>query len=419
MKMSLDEAIQHYALPFKTDDDLTHIVEAVGNAKIVLLGEASHGTSEFYTVRTALTKKLVEEKDFSLIAVEGDWPSARKVNRYIKGYEDSKTAPGEILSQAFERWPTWMWANEEVAQLIQSLKQLNDARRPKEKVGFYGFDLYSLWESMEEVVHYLEQAAPSNEELQLARNVLNCFEAFNRMPEHYAISTAHFPETCTNEANKLASSIRAHINHYPSDFEQDLNLKMNALVTRNAEAYYRISALSNSESWNVRDEHMVETIQELKSYFGERSKVIIWAHNTHIGDARATSMKDEGMVNVGQLLREHYEDGEVFAVGFGTFKGSVIAADQWGNSFEKMEVPPAQQDSWENALHRTGAHNKILLFTDENRQHFGTIDHRAIGVVYNPKYEAYGNYVPSDIAARYDAFVHIDETNAVRPIQRQ
>ena len=204
---------------------------------------------------------------------------------------------------------------------------------------------------------------------------------------------------------------------FPTEHEQYLNLKMNALVTKNAEAYYRTSVKNNALSWNIRDEHMVEAINELRIYHGDDTKIIVWEHNTHIGDASATTMKDEGMTNVGQLLREQNKKTDIYAVGFGTHRGTVIAADEWGVPFKKIEVPPARKNSWEDLLHQTGAFNKLFVFTEENRPFFTKwIGHRAIGVVYNPEYEAYGNYVPSIIGNRYDAFIYIDQTTALEPL---
>ncbi|MBO1910037.1 erythromycin esterase family protein, partial [Microvirga sp. 3-52] len=288
MTISLLKAIQDYSIPFNQKDDLSTILESVGDAKIVLLGEASHGTSEFYSVRAELSKRLIEEKGFSIIAVEGDWPPSRQVNKYIKGYEDTKMTTIDAL-KSFNRWPTWMWANEEVVKLVDWLKKHNDKQDTNQKVGFYGIDLYSLFESIEEVVTYLVDADPTGADYTCAKNVADCFEGFNHSTEHYAMATAHFPESCTAQVESLLTSIRANEQLYPIEFEQRLNLKMNALVAHNAEKYYRTSFKSDSQSWNVRDEHMVEAINEIRKFHGDNAKVIVWEHNTHIGDARATT----------------------------------------------------------------------------------------------------------------------------------
>lgn len=413
MGQTLDEAVEHYAQAFHSVEDLTPILEAVGEAKIVLLGEATHGTSEFYTLRADLTKRLIQEKGFSLIAVEGDWPSAQHVNSYIRK-SDPQGKSRDVL-QAFRRWPTWMWANEEIAAFVEWLKADNEHKELK--TGFYGIDVYSLWESMEEVIHYLTHTNPTGGDLELAKKAFSCFEPFNRNPENYAISSANFSTVCVNEVSQLLASIRSNPEAAKGEAESELSLEVNALVARNAEDYYRAMVQSGELSWNIRDQHMVEAIQTIRNYHGAEAKIVVWEHNTHIGDARATDMRRDGMLNVGQLLREQHGPDEVFALGFGTYEGTVIAADAWGIPHDVIEVPPARLHSWEEILHRTGAFDKFLIFTDENRKLFDRwVGHRAIGVVYNPEFEAHGNYVPSQISKRYDAFIFIDRTKALRPI---
>lgn len=412
----IEESIKKYAQPLKVNKDLTALIEAIGDAKIVLLGEASHGTSEFYKVRAELSKRLIEEKGFTLIGVEGDWPSTQHINRFIKGYIDEQTNAVEVL-KAFKRWPTWMWANEEIAEFVQWLKMHNVQKETKEKVGFYGIDVYSLWESLDEVITYLSNTNPKGIELEFAKKAFSCFEPFNRHPETYAFSSINISETCVDEVSKLLATIRTQEENYSEVKEADLNLKINALVARNAEEYYRAMVRSDELSWNIRDEHMVEAINEIMDYHGKESKIIIWEHNTHIGDASATDMAASGMVNVGQILRSQNRTEDVFAIGFGTYKGTVIAANKWDAPYKRMEVPPAKKGSWEDALHVAGAFDKLLIFNEKNRSMFNElIGHRAIGVVYHPDYEAYGNYVPSKIASRYDAFIHIDQTNALSPL---
>lgn len=414
---SLEQSIKKYAIPFETPHDLTTIIEAIGDAKIVLLGESSHGTSEFYSVRAELSKRLILEKGFKLIVVEGDWPSSQQVNQYIKGYSEGNEDVRDVL-KAFNRWPTWMWANKEMAEFIAWLKEHNLNNEESQQVGFYGIDVYSLWESLDEVITYLSKTNPQSEDLELAKKAFACFEPFNRHPETYAMSSINISEACVDEVSKLLKSIRAHEDNYNHAQEADLNLKINAMVAQNAEEYYRAMVRSDEISWNVRDEHMVEVINEVMDYHGNDAKIIIWEHNTHIGDATATDMEAAGMVNVGQILRLQNRKENVYSVGFGTYKGTVIAADQWAEPFKIMEVPPAMKKSWEHAMHMVGNSNKLLIFDDENRHLFDEwIGHRAIGVVYNPEFEAYGNYVPSKMGSRYDAFIYLDETKALRPIE--
>ncbi|TQR14227.1 erythromycin esterase family protein [Psychrobacillus soli] len=411
----LEEAIKKYALSYETKEDLTPILEAIGDAKIVLLGEASHGTSEFYTVRAELSKRLIEEKGFTLIAVEGDWPSTQHINRFIKGYKEGTVNVQNAL-KAFRRFPTWMWANEEIAEFVTWLKKHNEQK--EEKVGFYGIDVYSLWESLDEVITYLSKTNPQGTDLAFAKKAFSCFEPFNRHPETYAISSVNISEACVEEVSKLLTSIRAHEDKYKDTEETDLNLKINAMVARNAEEYYRAMVRSDELSWNVRDEHMVEAINEIMDYHGKDAKIIIWEHNTHIGDASATDMEAAGMVNVGQILRLQNKKENVFAIGFGTHRGTVIASNEWELPYKEIDVPPAKEESWEDALHKAGAFNKLLIFNEENRSLFNNwIGHRAIGVVYNPEFEAYSNYVPSKIGSRYDAFIYMDQTKALSPIQ--
>ncbi|MFE8699465.1 erythromycin esterase family protein [Cytobacillus sp. FJAT-54145] len=411
MNNTLIQNIEKYALPFKNKEDLQAIVDSVGDSKYVLLGEASHGTSEFYTIRAELSKMLIEQKGFNVIAVEGDWPSCFSINEYIKSYK--QTTSMDALKE-FNRWPTWMWANDEIKTFIEWLHDYN--KKAQSNVGFYGVDVYSLWESMDEILHLLEKNESAD--LEAAKKAFSCFEAFDRKPEYYGVSAAFYGEDCTDEVVELLLKIRNNRHQYKEGPETSLNLAVNSLVTVNAEAYYRSMVKGGPEDWNIRDHHMVSTIDELTNFYGPETKVIVWEHNTHIGDARATDMEKEGLVNVGQILREKYGEEKVFAVGFGTYKGTVTAAREWGKTVEVMKVPEGQSGSWEDYLHQAEGIDKILIFNNENKELFRDwIGHRAIGVVYNPEYEQYGNYVPSRISERYDAFVFVDETKALSPIE--
>ncbi|WP_394138106.1 erythromycin esterase family protein [Cytobacillus oceanisediminis] len=409
----LIKAIQNEAYSYNTSSDLDRIIDSIGDAKFVLLGEASHGTSEFYTVRTELSKKLIEQKGFNCIAVEGDWPSCFNVNRYVKGYEQMSSH--EAL-QDFNRWPTWMWANEEIRHLTEWLHDFNQRTdRRSQKAGFYGIDVYSLWESMEEIIKLLEKNGST--ELEAAKKAFACFEPFHRTPENYAVSAAFYGEGCEKEVAELLLKIKNKWDTARDQEETSLNLSINSLVTVNAENYYRAMVKGGPDDWNIRDHHMVSALEEISKHYSQDTKLIVWEHNTHIGDARATDMQEEGLVNVGQILREKYGEDQVFALGFGTHSGTVVAAEKWGDDIQVMKVPPAQPGSWEDALQKAGDGNKILLFTDKNRDLFGEfIGHRAIGVVYNPEYEQYANYVPTQISRRYDGFIYIEKTRALKPI---
>lgn len=413
-----NEIVQHIkdnAVRFDSIDDLQPMLEQASDAQYILLGEATHGTSEFYTLRTEISKWLIEKKGFQFIAVEGDWPACYEANRYIKGYSSIHNAADAL--QQFNRWPTWMWANKEVTELLTWLRTYNDTLQ-KEKVGFYGIDIYSLWESMEAVVLHLEKiGSPA---ATAARKAFDCFEPFHREPQLYGVSASLYGEDCLDELLQLLDELQKAKRNFPNDEESTLNVQVNAIVADNAERYYRAMVTNDNESWNVRDRHMVNVIEEISTFYGNGAKGIIWEHNTHIGDARATDMAEDGMVNVGQLARERYGTENVYAIGFGTYEGTVIAADRWGEPMKVMSVPKAIPHSWEAYLHEAGAYNKFIQFSDNNRSFFTkTIGHRAIGVTYNPHYEHYGNYVPSQVANRYNGFIYVDKTTALHPLQEK
>ncbi|WP_042454715.1 erythromycin esterase family protein [Neobacillus dielmonensis] len=411
---ALLDQIRKYAVRFSQPAELTPIVEAASKAKYVLMGEASHGTSEFYTLRREMTKRLIQEQHFSFIAVEGDWPACYEVNRYIKGQSPEYSNAKEVLQSSFNRWPTWMWANEEIVDLIEWLRDYNQGR-PGKKIGFYGLDVYSLWESMDAIVDYLKKI--NSPDLEKAMTAISCFEPFHRKPERYGISAAFYGEDCMSEIMDLLKTIRENRRIHEHDPESALNMNINALVASNAEFYYHTMVTNDNESWNIRDRHMVEALDTIGNFYGPDAKGIVWEHNTHIGDARATDMAKEGMVNTGQLIREKYGVENVYAIGMGTYQGTVIAAENWGVPYEVMTVPEGANGSWEQALHRAGAYDQYLMFTKENKDAFrGEIEHRAIGVVYDPAYEHYGNYVPSRLSERYDAFIHVDRTKALSPL---
>ncbi|NQX68996.1 erythromycin esterase family protein [Paenibacillus alba] len=414
MEDAIVQQIKQQAVRLNTPEDMDVLIEAIGDKRYVLLGEATHGTSEFYKLRMELSRALIERKGFSFIAVEGDWPSCYEINRYVKQDKNAKPSAHAAL-EAFHRWPSWMWANEEVAELITWLKQHNTDKPVDQRVGFYGLDVYSLWESLEEIERYLlETGTP--EQLASARKAFECFDAYEEEGQNYGVSAAFYGESCKDEVVKLLASLHAKRVQNYTDGEAALSAELNALVAVNAEDYYRTMVRHDTDSWNIRDRHMVEALRRLAAFHGPDAKVIVWAHNTHIGDARATDMLADGMVNVGQLVREAHGEADVFAIGFGTYTGTVIAGSAWGAPMATMQVPPAQPGSWEELMHRAGAHDQILLLNKEDPiLGHEMLGHRAIGVVYHPSYER-GNYVPSLMARRYDAFVHVDESHALRPL---
>ena len=409
--------VRDLARPLRDPTDLDPLLDRIGNARVVLLGEASHGTHEYYTWRATVTRRLVEEKGFSFVAVEGDWPDCYRLNRFVKGYAGTSDKPAEAL-ETFRRWPTWMWANEEVKHLIDWMRGYNDGRPDARKVGFYGLDVYSLWESLASVLDYLRRTDPDS--LPAALHAWRCFEPYGEEAQEYARATLYGDESCRDEVIDLLTRVRAAARAADGDGRDgQFVAEQNALVVKNAEAYYRAMVRSDNGSWNVRDRHMAETLDRLLAHHGRGAKAIIWEHNTHIGDARYTDMADDGMVNIGQLARERYGEDDTVLVGFGSYQGAVIAGDYWDAPWQEMRVPPAREDTWEDVLHKVLDRDALMIFpaavSDEMSEWRG---HRAIGVVYRPQHERYGNYVPTVLPRRYDAFLYIDESTAVRPMFR-
>ncbi len=410
------DALHALSRPLRSPDDLGPLLDRIGDARYVLLGEASHGTHEFYTWRAAISRRLIEEKGFCFIAVEGDWPDCYRVNRYVKGYADSGASAREVL-HAFARWPTWMWGNEEVVELAEWLRGHNDKSPERSKAGFYGLDVYSLWDSLYQVLGYLGKNLPSA--LPAARRALQCFEPFGEDAQDYARASRWVDASCEDEVVALLAELRRAASHPPQgDREAAFNAEQNALVVKNAEDYYRTVVCGGPDSWNVRDRHMTETLERLMRFHGPTAKAIVWAHNTHVGDARHTDMADDGMVNIGQLVRQDHSDEGVVLVGFGSHHGTVIAGAEWEAPMERMPVPPGRPGSWEDVLHEAEETDQLLLL-DEARDDDDLLEergHRAIGVVYHPRLERYGNYVPTVLSRRYDAFLFIDETEALHPL---
>ena len=397
----------------QSEKDLDSLLQQIGEANIVLLGEASHGTAEYYDWRAAITKRLVLEKGFNMMAVEGEWADSYRVNQFIKGAPKDSAEAIELLRQ-YDRWPTWMWGNYHIASLVTWLNQYNQSRAANNKVGFFGLDVYCLWESTQELMPYIQ----SNDSLmRIAQQVQQCFQPFSADPMAYAYSVANASANCRAQTERLWQSIYNFTGGTTATNEAEFVMQQNALVALNGERYYRTSTSSYPESWNIRDQHMTQTISRLMALHGPNAKLVVWEHNTHVGDARYTDMASDGTVNVGQLVREKFGQNNVYIVGFGSYKGSVIAAREWGGPVEVMKVPPAQKGSWEDLLHRQGAENKILFSHElKNTAALKTsIGHRAIGVQYDPARES-RNYVPSIIPNRYDAFIFIDETKALRPL---
>lgn len=413
MDNKINEKLDKISLPLKASEDLDPLMEAIGGAHIVLLGEASHGTREFYTWRKTISERLITEKGFSFIAVEGDWPECYQVNSYVKGLREQEKSPKQIL-QTFKRWPTWMWANEEIFDLVKWLKDYNHDQHAK--IGFYGLDVYSLWESLDVVMDFVKKNHP--DELQAILNVYRCFEPYARDAHLYAWASQEHSFSCKEELVNLLKTLRVKFRGKEENEEDFFNAEQNALVAKNSEDYYRSILKGDTLSWNVRDRHMTETLERLMRYHGKHSKAIVWAHNTHVGDARFTEMRDSGAINIGQLLREHHKAKDVFITGFSSYRGHAIAAENWGSPMEKMTVPAAFEESHETLLHNYKNENQLFIWNAENKtdpELTKRRGHRAIGVVYNPHHEIH-NYVPTNLPNRYDALLHFDETEALNPL---
>lgn len=413
-------AIKQWAYTLKSKADLEPLFEYIGDSRIVMLGEASHGTHEYYQWRTHITRRLIEEKGFNFVAVEGDWPDCYRLNRFVKGYDMDNKSAFHVL-HAFERWPTWMWANWEIIALGSWMQQHNKQLPSNKKAGFYGLDVYSLWESMDSIMQYLKRTDPAA--LKIAQAAFRCFEPYRKDEgRSYAQSTLFVPEACQQEVIELLKEIQRKLPQYNTDHENVFSAEQNALVTVNAEKYYRAMIKGGPHSWNVRDSHMSDTLERLLTFHGKNSKAIVWAHNTHVGDARATDMAKEGMFNIGELARVEHHDKGIVLIGFGSYKGTVTAGRNWGAPMQTMVMPEAMDGSWEHLLHKAGKENKLLLMDDFSRNDTmmeNHIGHRAIGVVYNSQYEQYGNYVPTILPLRYDAFIYLDETSALHPLHIQ
>lgn len=393
---------------------MDRIVEEFGDRTYVLIGDASHGTTEYYRWRSRLTARLIRKKNFSFVAVEGDWTDCYEVNRYVKGLPESGETVRDVL-ESFDRWPTWMWANWEVLEFLDWLEVHNQSLHEDERVGFYGLDVYSLFESMEAVVDYLEDVDP--EAAAEAKAAYRCFEPYGEDAQEYARALRMVPETCEDDVVEILTRLRKNVEEYDHSRDGYFNAEQNALVAKNAEQYYREMVRGDTDSWNIRDRHMFETLERLKEHHDTEAKGVVWAHNTHVGDARATDMEERGRLNLGQLVRQQEGASETALVGTGSYVGSVIAADSWGDPMEEMDVPPAQEGSYEAVFHRAGGGGQVLLTDDlgEDAELSRLRGHRAIGVVYHPAHEA-GNYVPTVLPERYDAFMHLDETSTLHPI---
>lgn len=423
MASSMESSVQHIyseirqlAFPLKETKDLSPLINRLHTKRFICLGEASHGTHEFYQWRSLITKELVSQTSVKWIAVEGDWPDCWRINRWVKGIENQELDAISLL-QSFERWPTWMWANQEVAEFITWLHEINRERREEDRIGFYGLDVYSLWDSLRRVMRWLEVNAP--EALQHAEQAWRCFLPFKEDPHQYAWNTRLVPENCEAQVIALLHEVQKSVLAIAPLDDDAFDAAQNALVAHNAEAYYRAMVRGDRESWNIRDRHMAATIKTLSKNFQDGDTGIIWAHNTHIGDARATDMSAQGMTNIGEILRLAEGTDNVALVGFASYAGSVIASTSWGSTEEEMHLPVAQRGSHEAFLHEALDGDSIILFPEQLGAWSNVrAGHRAVGVVYSPDREKF-NYVPTVMGKRYDAVVWCDITHALTPLHHE
>jgi len=410
------KAVRSLSRPLRSPADLDPLLDRIGEARYVLLGEASHGTHEFYIWRAAISRRLIEERGFSFIAVEGDWPDCSRVDGYVKGYTITGDNARDVL-HAFERWPTWMWANEEVIELANWIRFHNDRLPEEKKAGFYGLDVYSLWDSLYQVLSYLGKHIPSA--LPAARRAFQCFELYGEDVQEYARATRWVDASCEDEVIALLADLRRTARPYQNDgHDAFFSAEQNALVVKNAEHYYRTMVQGGPASWNIRDHHMTETLERLMRHHRPNAKAIVWAHNTHVGDARFTDMADDGMINLGQLVRQGHRGEGVVLVGFGSHAGSVIAGEEWRRPWNGCLYHRAGPIVGKTCSTRAGAENRLLLLEEArmNEDFMQERGHRAIGVVYHPDFEGSGNYVPTVLPLRYDAFLFLQETQALHPL---
>ncbi len=401
-------------LPDPLDPDFGPIFDRFADAKIVLLGEATHGTAEFYDARAAITRRLIEEHGFSIVAVEADWPDADRLDRYVR--HRPKLVSEEA---AFARFPTWMWRNLEVRRFIDWLHQHNRELPFERRAEFRGLDVYSLRSSIAAVLGYLDQIDP--EQARQARARYSCLTPWQDDPARYGHDTARgVSDTCEDEAvAQLTAMLELRLGDLERDAEAHFSAVQNARIVRAAEHYYRTMYRGSRESWNLRDRHMFDTLQHVLTQRGPDAKAVVWAHNSHIGDAAATSMGWQGEFNVGELCRAAHGKAAVL-IGFGTDRGTVAAATDWDEPVEIKTLVPTRADSYEHLFYKTGTGRSLFDWRQPRRGELSELLsrprlERAVGVVYRPDTELASHYFEAVLAEQFDAYVWFEETRAVTP----
>jgi erythromycin esterase-like protein len=403
------------------NSDFDPLLQQVADSRFVLIGEASHGTHEFYRVRAQITKRLISEKGFQAVAVEADWPDAYRINQFVK-FEGEEEDAVDALG-GFQRFPIWMWRNADVLDFIGWLRNFNQHRHAK-RVGFYGLDLYSMHASMRAVLDFLDKVDP--EAARRARYRYACFENFGEDTQAYGYAASFgLSKSCENEAvgqwmemHQRAADLARRDGRVARD--AFFFAEQNARLVKNAEQYYRSMFHERVASWNLRDRHMAETLHALIHHLGPGAKIVVWAHNSHLGDARATEMGHRGELNLGQLVREQY-GSEAMLVGFTTHSGTVTASSGWDNPAERKYVRPALPDSYEAIFHQVGVPNILLRLGKHGIASSALREprlERAIGVIYLPQSERASHYFHAQLPDQFDAILHYDETRAVEPLER-
>jgi erythromycin esterase-like protein len=416
---SLIGMLRLHAEPLPSADrqeDFGEFFDRFGNAQIVLLGEATHGTSEFYKARAAITRRLIEHHGFTVVAVEADWPDAARIDRYVRHH-----APRPRRGESFVRFPTWMWRNAEVLAFADWLRAYNEPKPERAKASFHGLDVYSLTESIHSVLEYLDKIDP--DEAAMARWRYGCLTPWQDDPARYGravVTGAH--EGCEEGvAAQLSQLLRKRLEYLRGTGADWFDAAQNARIVREAERYYRAIYRGSAASWNLRDRHMFNTLEAVIAHRGPGAKAVVWAHNSHIGDASATAMGWNGEFNIGQLCRVSHGDDAVL-IGFGTDIGTVAAASDWGADMQIKTVRPARPDSWEHAFRQTGLARTLTEWRGRDKRELAgallqeTLLERAIGVVYRPETELASHYFEAILAEQFDAWVWFERTNAVTPL---
>jgi erythromycin esterase-like protein len=417
-------SLEQAALPIDRPQQWDPLLQRIGDARVVLLGEASHGTHEFYALRAELTRRLIVERGFTFVAVEADWPDAYRLNRWVQHSGQDATAVDALAD--FRRFPLWMWRNREVVAFAEWLRAYNGGLPAERRVGFYGLDLYSLYSSIDAVVSYLDRVDPTA--ARQARLRYSCLDSGAEDPQEYALEVrVGARPDCRNEAVKQLLDLRRRgIEYLARDGmvaeDEQFFAEQNAQLIVNAEEYYREMFGRRVNTWNVRDRHMAGTLAALLEHHERRrspAKAVVWEHNSHIGDARATERTDRDELNIGQLARELWRD-EAVLVGFTTYTGTVTAASDWGAPLERKRVLPGLPGSIEALLHATGRERLLVPMWDERIR--DALDEprleRAIGVIYRPDTERLSHYFHCLLPEQFDAVVHVDVTRALEPLDR-